>query len=157
MPEFENIVEQYAAGIVRYCYNLLGCFHEAEDAMQDVFIRAYGGMGGVRDPGGLRGWLYRIAYNVCMDALRRKKRAKGLVDAAKAALEDSRPKHQGISDELQSALNAIKPADRALFYSRAVDGLDYSELAKIHKAPAATLRKRYERARKKLAELLKEE
>lgn len=62
----------------------------------------------------------------------------------------------GISEELHSALDTLKPLDRALVLERVLDGLDYKTLAQIHARPAGYLRTRYNRAKKQLAERLKE-
>ena len=62
----------------------------------------------------------------------------------------------GISDELRAALNTLAPLDRALILERVLDGLDYAALARIHGRPAAYLRTRYHRAKKQLAQRLKE-
>lgn len=62
----------------------------------------------------------------------------------------------GISEELRAALNTLAPLDRALILERVLDGLDYAALARIHGRPAAYLRTRYHRAKKHLAQRLKE-
>ena len=62
----------------------------------------------------------------------------------------------GISEELRAALNTLAPLDRALILERVLDGLDYAVLACIHGRPAAYLRTRYHRAKKQLAQRLKE-
>ena len=62
----------------------------------------------------------------------------------------------GISEELRAALNTLAPLDRALILERVLDGLDYAALVRIHGRPAAYLRTRYHRAKKQLAQRLKE-
>lgn len=56
-----------------------------------------------------------------------------------------------IGPELRRALEALSPADRGLVFGRVLEGLSYEELSQIYGKSAAALRKRYERARKKLA------
>lgn len=94
-----------------------------------------------------RAWLYRIAYRTSLDMLRATKRA--------AAYPRPLEQDPGISEELRAALNTLAPLDRALILER-VDGLDYAVLACIHGRPAAYLRTRYHRAKKQLAQRLKE-
>lgn len=53
-----------------YCYRMLGSPHDAEDAVQETMIRAWRRLDGLADPSGLRPWAYKIATNVCVDALR---------------------------------------------------------------------------------------
>ena len=95
-------------------------------------------------------WLYRIAYRTSLDMLRATKRA--------AAYPTPEPLEQdpGISEELRAALNTLAPLDRALILERVLDGLDYAALVRIHGRPAAYLRTRYHRAKKQLAQRLKE-
>ena len=157
--DLAEIMEEYANRIVKYCYNLLWNFHDAQDAAQEVFLRAAEKMDQLRNSGSAAPWLYRIAYNVCIDMLRRKKREylfvrRESVRQREEVHEDSYD--YGISRELQAAMDALNPKDRALVYSRVVDDMEYSQLEAIYGAKSAALRKRYERALRKLAKRLKE-
>ncbi|HET8758749.1 MAG TPA: RNA polymerase subunit sigma-70 [Solirubrobacteraceae bacterium] len=62
-----------------HCYRMLGSFDEAEDAVQEVFLRAWRGRDSLTGGDNVRAWLYKIATNVCLDALRaRSRRAPAL-------------------------------------------------------------------------------
>jgi len=152
--DLENIVKEYGSSIVKYCYNLLWDYHEAQDAAQEVFLAAMIKMAGLRDRAAYKTWLYRVAHNICMDILRRRKRA-GLFQKRESADIHVDNYDFGISRELQAALNTLSPIDRALVYNRAVDEMDYAELEEIYGMKSTALRKRYERARKKLEEELR--
>jgi RNA polymerase sigma-70 factor (ECF subfamily) len=62
-------LERLRQPLVAYCYRMLGSPHEAEDAVQETMIRAWRGLPGLAEPAGLRRWVYKIATNVCIDAL----------------------------------------------------------------------------------------
>ncbi len=132
--DLEKLVRTYTPALLRYCTGILGSEHDAQDAVQQTFIKAWQRRHTLREgENNIRAWLYRIAYRTALDMLR-----------------------AAISDELRAALNALSPLDRALMLERVLDGMDYAALARIHGLPAPYLRTRYSRAKAKLAAILKE-
>ena len=72
--EFAAAAERHRRELHVHCYRMLGSFDEAEDALQETLLRAWRARETQSEDAGLRAWLYRIATNVCLDALRRNKR-----------------------------------------------------------------------------------
>jgi RNA polymerase sigma-70 factor (ECF subfamily) len=67
--DLEHRLEQHRSELVGYCYRMLGSPFEAEDAVQDTFLRAWRGFDRFEGRAAFRSWLYRIATNVCLDML----------------------------------------------------------------------------------------
>jgi RNA polymerase sigma-70 factor (ECF subfamily) len=74
MTDFDRAVERHRRELHVHCYRMLGSFEEAEDAIQETFLRAWRSRDTLIDDAGRRAWLYKIATNVCLDALRKHKR-----------------------------------------------------------------------------------
>src|SRR3954451_16440086 len=72
--DFDQALERHRRELHIHCYRMLGSFDEAEDAVQEAFLRAWRARDTQAEDSNLRAWLYKIATNVCLDALRKAKR-----------------------------------------------------------------------------------
>lgn len=72
--DFQRVVERHRRELTVHCYRMLGSFADAEDMLQETLLKAWQGIAGFEGRSSLRTWLYRIATNVCLDAIARRER-----------------------------------------------------------------------------------
>jgi RNA polymerase sigma-70 factor (ECF subfamily) len=69
---FRGLVEPYRSELNAHCYRMLGSVHDAEDALQDAFLRAWRSISRFEGRSSFRSWLYKIATNTCLDVIARR-------------------------------------------------------------------------------------
>src|SRR5687768_11737687 len=82
---FSALAERHRGELRVHCYRMLGSFDDAEDALQDTFLRAWRYRDSLKEGAPLRPWLYRVATNACLDAIARDPRRSALARTADEA------------------------------------------------------------------------
>jgi RNA polymerase sigma-70 factor (ECF subfamily) len=148
---FRGLVDRYWAECARYAWRMLGHREDAEDALQNSFVRAYRSLGEYAERHAFRAWLYRILVNECRSLARgRWRRARRLVDDTTAAERRPAPSTErdgDIRDALQRALDRIEPLLREAFLLRYGEELHYEEIATMTGATVSAVKMRVKRAR----------
>jgi RNA polymerase sigma-70 factor, ECF subfamily len=111
-------LEQLRPELTGYCYRMLGSTFDADDAVQDTIVRAWQAMPEFEGRSSLRSWVYRIATNVCLDALRGRKRRAMPMDmsgpvSSSAPLPDTLP-HEVFVEPVPDTAITRDPADAAI-------------------------------------------
>jgi RNA polymerase sigma-70 factor (ECF subfamily) len=165
---FGELVERNEAKVYGLCLKMLGNTEDAEDCLQEVFIKAFKALPGFRQEARFSTWLYRIAYNECLMRIRKRKLdtvpldrpvelGEGDVDRELADWTND-PRADVMNDELSSVLvrhvNELDPDNRIVFLLRDVHGLSTSDTADALGLTVPAVKSRLHRARLFLREKL---
>ncbi len=160
------LVRKYEASVRGCCLGMLPNPSDADDAAQEVFIKAYHALGSFRGDAAFSTWLYRIAANHCRDLLRRS--ARHQTESWDALLEQQGDRIEALlstppdveipmeQTELMRRVFACLPEQyRTILILREVDGLSYQELAETLACSLDAVKGRLKRARQELADRLR--
>ena len=140
---------------------LAGTGIEAEDILQETFLKAYKNIEQFQGASGLYTWLYSIARNLSIDEMRKLKKEKGRsatpVEEYQIASDDFSRKSDQKDEilQLRKAISLLPELLRTIVVMRSIDGLSYAEISEVTGINEQTLKNRMFRARKELAELMK--
>ena len=130
---FQMIYDRYRQRIFAYTRQMLsGSRSDAEDAMQDVFMRAYGSLRNNDRPIALKAWLYRVAHNRCIDQLRRPTPApEEIFEMSRAPLRDpvEESERRAHLRQLVADMRELPEHQRSALLMRELEGHSYNELA----------------------------
>jgi RNA polymerase sigma-70 factor, ECF subfamily len=158
---FGEIVHCHQQAVFNVAYRLLGNVHDAEDATQEAFIRAYQFFDKFDVKRPLAPWLKQIAANVCLNRLDGQKSASSLDDEL-APAPDPNPSPEALTvlrsrdERIRFELHRLPPRYRIVIELRHFQELSYEEIAKELKRPLSDVKSDLFRARKLLAERLRD-
>ncbi len=156
--DFDTFLTGITPALVRYCAAVAGCVH-GEDAAQEALVRLWQNRERIPSEAAAAVFVYRTAYRLCVDALRRQKRQRAAEQAENRQTGTSQDAADRLSDRMKTALQQLSPADRAIVYSRVLEEASYGQIAeRFGKGKTeAWARKRYSLARAKLEKILSKE
>jgi RNA polymerase sigma-70 factor (ECF subfamily) len=149
---FEELYAANSGRMKSTAFHLLGDRADAEDAVQEAFLKIYRGMHSVQSESGLVPWMFRVLINCCYDAARKRRRqpeAPLLCDPPAAG-------NVPLAIALRTALDRIEPQHRLVFWLFEVEGFRHSEVACMLEIPEGTSRKWLFEAKRELKRLLGE-
>ena len=178
---FQELIDPYRAELQLHCYRILGSLQDAEDQVQETLLAAWRGLQKFEERTSLRSWLYRIATNRCLNALRDRKRRPQEVSSMVAPPEPTRRVEpiwlepypdillEGLADTapgpearyelsesvglaLMVALQNLPPRQRAALVLRDVLGFHTVEVAEMLESSEASVKGALQRARETIDE-----
>lgn len=153
---FDFLVRQYSRRVLSIVWNVLHDSAASEDVAQDAFVKAFETMGRFRSGERFGPWIYRIATNLAIDALRKRaRRAEEPVDDEVAGRIAARPDDtDAIAARIDEALEALPDMQRVVARLFLVEELSHREIAEITGLAEGTVRSHLSHARRKLQESL---
>jgi RNA polymerase sigma factor (sigma-70 family) len=160
VERYAELVGKYRDRYARFAARMLGSADEAEDAIQDAFVRAYDQLAQCNDPDKFVGWFFLILRNRCF-AERRKSKDRVPLDAAQAVeavqRTDSAMETAERRRALQQALLELTPEQREVFVLKHIEGMSYGEMAERLGTSVPSLKMRMHRAYDRLREQLRDQ
>ena len=166
---FAEIVEIYSNSIYQLGYRMLGNRHEAEDIAQEAFIRAYVNIKSFNQDLKFSTWLFRIATNLCIDRIRKKKPdyyldaevsgTDGLTMYSQLASNSPLPEQEleslELQDSVQKEILKLPEKYRSVIVLKYIEELSLNEISEILELPLGTVKTRIHRGREALRQQLR--
>src|SRR5271166_4936091 len=141
---FRVLVERHSRALFRLAYRMTGNQQDAEDVVQDSFLRAYKQLARFDERASLGTWLYRIAVNCSLDLVRSRKRRNELTAPAESEMEDpvlALPSHDPapdriamsgqVRDRVADAMGELSASERTAFVLRHFEGMCIEDVSRI--------------------------
>jgi RNA polymerase sigma-70 factor, ECF subfamily len=156
---FRALVELHYDSCLRYATRMLGDRSDAEDAVQEVFVRVYRGLTTYQEQGRFRAWLFRILINQCRNTVAQAATRRSLLvsedDVAESELA-TKPEADSSLPVVERALATLPDLLREAFILKYVDGWSYEEMAELTGASTSALKMRVARGKDALRVQLRE-
>jgi RNA polymerase sigma-70 factor (ECF subfamily) len=152
----KQLYERFASRMLGVCYRYAGNIHEAEDLLQEGFIRAFDRLADFRGEGSLEGWIRRIMVTSALNFLKRERRIREEVDM-EAALQETAASDQLShieSGELMKLIQQLSPGYRAVLNLFAIEGYSHREIGDMLGIGESSSRSQYTRARQLLQKMI---
>jgi RNA polymerase sigma-70 factor (ECF subfamily) len=170
---YRVLVERHSAYVYRVAYRMTGNSHDAEEVVQEAFLRAYQKLRQFAGNANFGTWVYRIAANYAIDRLRQKKNEESRREVSTrkpesdteadslSQIRDQSPNPERLAGsaqlatKMQQALQALTPAERTAIVMRHWDGCGIDEIAEVLKSNNSATKNTVFRAVQKLRQALR--
>jgi RNA polymerase sigma-70 factor (ECF subfamily) len=166
---FELLIESHQKKIYNLAFRMMGNYEDASDVAQEVFIKVYRSIYSFKESSSFSTWIYRIAVNVCLDQLRKKKKERVISMNSRVVLGGTEMELQfedtGIGPQeavertetkqsIARAINNLNEDHKIAIILRDINGYSYEEIAQMLKCSLGTVKSRISRARHSLKDIL---
>lgn len=161
---FERLASECERQIYATCYHMMGNREDAQDCAQETMLRAFRAFESFRRDAQFSTWITKIAINVCVDAIRKRRDALSLDALREDSGFDVRDSSPGVYARLEEkerkrllkeGLESLPSEMRQMIVLRDIEGMSYEEIAQILEMPLGTVKSRMNRAREKLGAILR--
>ncbi|HEX7064107.1 MAG TPA: RNA polymerase sigma factor SigW [Bacillales bacterium] len=166
---FGELIDLYQHKVYQICFRMVGNRQEAEDLGQEAFLRAYLNIDSYDSSKKFSSWLFRIATNLSIDRLRKKKPdyhldaeiagSEGLTMYSRLAADGDLPEDQVVSLELQETIQEeimqLPPKYRSAIIMKYIEDLSLKEIGEVLNIPVPTVKTRIHRGREALRKRLR--
>lgn len=150
---FVTLYERYKRRVLAYCLKMVSSRELAEDVFQETFVRVARKADNFKS-GNFAGWLFAIARNLCLNALRDNVQHVSLDEIQDTLHSEEEPEYEISSDVLRSAIEQLPNDLREALVLRVYSGFSYNEISEITGTKLATVKVRIFRGKQKLHEIL---
>lgn len=172
IESFEMLIKEHQKLVFNIAYRMLGNMEDAKDAAQEIFIKAYKSLHNFQGTCSFSTWLYRIATNTCLDALRKRKAYHHYSYDKPIETEDGEvvrniPDTQNLPEDIvekrelrkniQHAINCLPEHHKMVIILRDIKGLSYEQIGDILECSQGTVKSRISRARNALKHVIKKD
>jgi RNA polymerase sigma-70 factor (ECF subfamily) len=161
---FTELMRRYQERIYWTARRIVGDHAEADDVTQEAFVKAFLGLGDFRGDSSFYTWIYRIAVNLSLNAVRKRQvveylRESEIINRLFPPVDypESRLEEHEIESSIQRAVATLPEKQKAVFVMRYFDEMTYEEIARVLKTSVGGLKANYFHALKKVQEFLRNE
>ena len=157
---YYEIYKLYSKAMFNICLRILGDQEMAEDVLQEAFVNAFQNLKSYQGKATFGAWLKRIVVNKAISVLRKNRLEIVLTDAHPDVVEEDGTNEEELElkvERVREAIQRLPNGFRVVFSLYLLEGYDHKEIAEILDISESTSKTQYNRAKKKLREILKEE
>ncbi len=142
VQKYNLLVSRWEKRVFNYLLRIVGSPDDAQDVSQEAFLKAYQSLARLDDPARFGPWLYRIAHNEAISAIRRRRPSEELSEAAMPFTSGRSLEGVELSLAVETALSRLTPEQREAVVLKVYEGFKFDEIAGILGSPASTVKSR---------------